>query len=511
MNINILLLILIPLSTAFLIPLIDLIQIKLRRFLVFIASSLELFFSVMIILNNYSLLKDGEFFLKYNLGGWSPPFGIILAMDSLSLFFSTLISLALFLIIIYSIGFIGYHEGKYYVLLFLVLGSMQGAIITGDIFNLYVFIELLTVSSAPLVAFKRSLFGTEAAIKYMFYGIVGGLFFFIGVILLYFNLGTLNMAEISANFTNISLNMQIVIMIFFLISLLIKLAIFPFHFWLPKAHSACPSSISALLSGVLMKIYIYIFIRIFWIVLDFSVFEGLGLAQFIIYLALFSSLIGHILALQADDIKRMLAYSTIGHIGMIVGVISLNTAAGFYGGLLHVISHLFMKTSLFTESGYLLQYTKSHRIEDFAGSGYKNQGVFISFIISSLGMIGIPPLIGFISKWYILLAFLEVDNHFGAILVILGSLTAIVYYMRYISHGYKTMKIDENLAEKDFFKKPILSVFYREDLVTSVIYILTAAIIISGVVFKIFEIPINASIQEIMNPENYIDLVLGGK
>lgn len=508
MNIYILLLILNPLITAFFIPLIDLIQVKVRKFLVFVSGSIELGISIVIIVSNYNFLKDGSFFLKYSLGGWPPPFGIIITMDSLALFFSTLISFALFLIIIYSIGFIGHHEGKYYVLLFLVLGSMQGIVLTGDIFNLYVFIELLTVTSAPLVSFKRDLEGTEAAVKYMFYGIIAGLFFFIGVILLYFNLGTLNMAEIAANFSDVNIKMQLTISTFFLISFLIKLGIFPFHFWLPKAHSACPSSISALLSGVLMKVYIYVFLRIFLMVLDYTLLQKTGLDKILIYLALVSSLLGHIFALQEDDIKRMLAFSTVGHIGMILGVLGLNTSMALYGGLLHVISHLLMKSGLFTGAGYLLHFTKSHNINDFDGLGYKNQPVFISLIISALGMIGLPPLIGFISKWYILLAFLEAGNHFGAILVIIGSLTAVVYYMRYISHGYKNIELEDGQGV-EFMKKPILSVFYRENVVTAIVFVFTGMVVITGIFFKIFDLPINSAIIELLEPQKYIKLVLG--
>lgn len=505
MSLNILLLILIPLASAFLIPLVDLINIKLRKVLVIMAGISEFVISVIIILMNFNKIKQGTFFLAYYLGGWSPPFGINLTLDSLGLFFSTLVSFSLLLIIIYSIGFIGHHEGKYYVLLFLVLGAMQGTIITGDIFNLYVFIELLTVTSAPLVAFKRNQNSTEAAIKYMFYGIMGGLFFFIGVILIYFNLGTLNMAHIAAHFMEINNKMQLLIIAFFLLSSLIKLGIFPFHFWLPKAHSACPSSISALLSGVLLKVYLYIFIRIFWIVFDFTLLEEIGLASFIVYLGLFSSLLGHIFALQADDIKRMLAFSTIGHIGMIVGVFALNTELGFYGGLLHVIAHLLMKSTLFTGTGYLLQFTPGHIIKDLNGVGYKNNKIFISFIIATLGMIGIPPLIGFISKWYILLAFLEQNNHSGAILVILGSLTAIIYYLRYVSHGYERTEVGK--PKKD---RHVLAEFYREKVVTSIVYIFTFFIITAGIFFKFFDIPIKAATEVILNSGKYIELVLGG-
>mgnify|MGYP006277074321 CR=1 FL=1 len=507
MSIYILLLILIPLITAFLIPLVDLIlSNNFRRFLVLISAITELSISLFILIFNIDPLIKGDLLLNYHLGGWLPPLGINLAMDGLALIFSTLISVAIFLIMIYSIGFIGHHEGKYYVLLFLVLGAMQGVILTGDIFNLYVFIELLTVTSAPLVAFNRNKKGTEAAIKYMFYGVIGGLFFFIGVILIYFNLGTLNMAEISNHFTEINYQMQLLIISIFLLSLLIKLGIYPFHFWLSKAHSACPGSISALLSGVLLKVYIYVFIRTFWFIIDYSVLQSVGIDKFIIYLTLLSCLLGHIFALQADDIKKMLAYSTIGHIGMIIAVLALNTSTGFYGGILHVISHLLMKSTLFLGVGYLLHFTQSHQIKDFDGVAYKNNKIFISFIIAALGMIGLPPIIGFFSKWYILLAFLEVGNYFGAVVVILGSLTAVVYYLRYVAHGYRLMEPEDNLE----ITNPLTKSFYREKAVNIIVYVFTFLVVSTGLFYRVFHLPITAIVNLIMNPENYIKLVLGG-
>ena len=509
MNLNILLLILIPLFTAFMIPLIDLIHKSIRKYFVFISINIEAFVAIRIIINNFDKIKSSNLFLDYHLGGWITPYGINLIMDPVALFFSTLITFSLYFIIVYSIGFIGHHEGKYYVLLFLIFAAMQGTILTGDLFNMYVFIELIAVTSSPLVAFKRDQNSTEASIKYLIYSIIGGLFFFIGVIFIYFSVGSLNMAEVAANFGNIGFRMQLFIISTFLISFLIKLGIFPFHFWLPKAHSACPSSISALLSGVLLKVYLYTFIRILWTVLDYKIIVDIGLDSFIIYLSLFSSLLGHIFALQADDIKRMLAFSTIGHIGMITAAIALNTEAGFYGAMLHIIAHLLMKSGLFLGVGYLINYVSGHKIEDFTGIAYRHKGIFISIIVFSFGMIGIPPIIGFMSKWYILLGFLESNSYLGAALVIVGSLTAVIYYMRYIARAVQKVKVEPGLKNRGIFNKPIISTFYRERTVTLVIYLFTLLVIVTGIGFKVFDMPINAMIPELIDSQKYIKHIIG--
>lgn len=496
METYVLLLVLIPLITAFSIPLVDIIYIKMRKVLVVTSALTGLLLSCYLLISNYKALLNGKLAIDYYLGGWSPSLGIILVLDNLGLVFSTAISFSMFLLIFYSIGFIGHHEGKYYVLLFLILGAMQGVVLTGDIFNLYVFVELITITSAALVAFKRNREGTEAALKYIIYGIIGGLFFLIAVFLIYFNLGSLNMAIIAANYRQIHPMMRVTIITFILTSLFIKMGIFPFHFWLPKAHSACPGPVSALLSGLLLKVYIYIFIRVFWQVTGFSMIIENGLQYFIIYLGLFSSFLGHILALREDDIKRLLAFSTVGHIGMIVAVIALNTVNGLYSGLLHIVSHLLMKSTLFAIVGYLLQYTESHHIADFNGVAYKNQGVFIAFIINAMGMVGIPPLPGFFSKYYILQAFIEAGQNWAAVLIIFLSVISLFYYLRYIFRGYNLLDYEKGIKPRKVGL--VLSVFYRERIVTDIIYVSTILVITSGVFYWLFKKPLLVAVRGIL-------------
>ncbi|MBS3811931.1 MAG: Na+/H+ antiporter subunit D [Halanaerobiales bacterium] len=505
MNNILIYLVIVPLATAFLIPFVDIFSNKARKILVGFSALLEFSIGIYIIISNYGEITEHTFFLKYYLGNWIPPIGITLSMDMLSLFFSTLISVSLLFIITYSIGFIGHHEGKYYVLLFLIWAAMHGIVLTGDIFNLDVFLELMLITSAPLVAFKRNRNGTEAAIKYMFFGAIGGLFIFIGVILVYFNLGTLNFADIAQSFSLLPLFSKKMIIIFFLIGIFIKLGIFPFHFWLSKAHSACPSSISALLSGVIVKVYIYVFIRLFFNVFGFDILRETGLDIIIIVIALTSSILGHVLALSENDIKRMLAYSTVANLGIIVAVLTLNTKLAILAGLLHVMAHLLMKVSLFTATGYLLQFTPSHKLQDLKGVAYKNIILFAGFTLTAAGMIGLPPMIGFASKWHILQAFLDRSFHWGSIIVILGTIIAFFYYIKYIIYGFKTISI----GPPERFRL-ILSVFYRERVVTNIAILFAIAVVVVGVFFKLSYGPIEGAANAVMNPSIYIESILGG-
>ncbi|TDP26302.1 complex I subunit 5 family protein [Halanaerobium congolense] len=510
MDIKILFLILVPLGTAFLIPLIDLINAKLRRFFVLLGVLLESYLIITIITGNLDNFRNGDFFLQYFLGGWRPPLGITLAMDGLSLLFVVITAVSLFLVVIYSIGYIGHHEGKYYVLYFLIAAASMGALLTADLFNIYVFIEMLTITSGALIGFKRSEEASAAAIKYLIYNVLAGLLFFLGVLVVYFNLGTLNMAAVAQNFADLESGIQLFISAIFLTSILIKMGIFPFLFWLPKSYDTAPSPVTAVLSGILSKVYLYIFIRIFWTVIGFDTIISLNLNILLIDLALFSSFLGHVFALQSNNIKRLLGYSSIGHIGMITAVILLNTEAGFYGGILHIISHMFMKAGLFVACGYLLQYTRSHAYRDFKGVGLRNKSVFIAFIALLLSMIGMPPLLGFASKWYVLMAFLEARSYFGAFIVIFGSLTAVIYYLRYIAKGFEEVKLTEDDLKQEVFSRPLLSVLYREKIVSFITYAYTAIIIGFGVGFRFFDLPLKMSIDSIMNVERYIELVLGG-
>lgn len=509
MNIELILLVLLPVLTAVFIYFTEKFNSRARNTIVILSAFLELYFVAALLISNFEAVKTGDFFLQYTISYSDSPFALNFAMDNLSLFFSLLVTAAIFLIIIYSTQYIREKENKYFALFFLVLASIQGSILTADLFTLYLFIEAITILTNPLISFHKSEETIRAAMQYLFYGLMGGVFFFISVILIYFNLGTLNMAEVARDFVLISAPMQLIIIIFFLLALIIKLGIFPIHFWLPRAHSACPAPISALLSGVLLKVYLYIFMRTFWTVIAFDFLVNFHLNAFVLDLALVSSLLGHIFALQADELKKMLAYSSIGHIGMILAVLLLNTEAALYGGILHITAHLMMKSGLFLSSGYLLKNAVSHNIEGLKGIGHKNRLIFISFVIICLGTIGMPPLVGFVSKWYVLLAFLKARHFFGAFIVAAGSIIALIYYLRYVSRAYEKISEVESFSLRNELSS-LKNIFSTTNTMKNIIYTFTILIIFFGLTFRVLDMPINTAIYELLNPSKYIELVLGG-
>jgi len=498
MNDILIILIVLPIFTAFLIPLMDQWDKEKRKFLVISSNIIEISLLIIFVFNNIDKIKQGTFYLQYNLGEWLPPLGVIIKIDMLSLFFLILTNLLMVLLLFYSIGYIGDHEGKYYVLIFIIWGAMQGVLLTGDIFNLYVMLELILITSAPLIAFKRNREGTEAAIKYMFYGVIGGLLIFIAIILLYYTLGTLNYNEISKNFGSISNSIQSIIVVLFLSGIFIKIGIFPLHFWVAKVQSASPTPISALISGVLINIYIYDYIRFFWDVFGFEVLKNLKLDMIIIHIAILSGLIGIILALYEKDLKKMLAYSTIGHLGIIIATLTINTKSALIAGLFYVLGHSVMKISLFTTSGYLIQHTPTNYLEDFKGVAYKDKIIFAGFIIGAGGMVGFPPMIGFISRWFTIKSFLQSGYYIPPLIIIFGTLFAVVYYFRFIVNGFKKTHLEESF---DF--KLILSVLYRERIVRDISIVFVILVILLGLFFNVLYIPIVKVVESILSPVLY--------
>ncbi len=502
-----LLLILLPLGTAFLIPLVDLFHVETRRLMVIISASFSLFLGFAALWSAWPELLAGTFFHSYHLSGWLPPLGINLAFDSLGLLFSSLVTLFSFLIIVYSIGFIGHHEGKYYVLLFLFQAGCQGIVMTGDIFNLYVFIELSAITSYALIAFERDRSSLEATIKYMVYGILAGVFIFLGIIIIYRSLGTLNIAEIADNFHRIPLTLQRTSVVFLLTGLLIKLGVFPFHFWMAKVYGSAPASISALLSGTLAKVNIYILLRLFWVGTGFSVLREAGWDRFLLGIALLSTILGHVLALREREVKRMLAFSSMGHMGMIVAVLSLNTPLGLFAGLLHAVFHALMKTGLFLSAGYFLRFREGPKEKRFTGAAYRKLPIFIGFIIFALSMIGIPPLNGFFSKWFTMQAFLEKDVYPAIALIYSGNILGLIYYLPFVRQG---MLGKESIMKQKSTSSPTPGFFYQERFVTTVVYILILLVMSSGLLPFVFQEPFEVMIAELTEPIRYIEHVLGG-
>lgn len=332
--------VIIPLFTAFLAPLI---ARFLRRSLIGPLAGLScfllLFFSFyeLLFLHNY-----GSPALVYKIGGWAPPFGICLVLDGLSGFMLVTVNLVAFFVCIYSLSYMERYtdKPKFISLFFLMLTGMNGVILTGDLFNLFIFLEIASIASYALVAFGTEAEELEAAFKYTVMGSVASTFIFFGIVLLYGFASTLNMADM-AQVLNAKPSAWLLpfVAVLFLTGFGLKAALIPFHAWLPDAHSSAPASISAMLSGVLIKtLGVYAMARILFNVLGATS----AYLSVLMFLGAISILVAVILAVSQWDLKRLLAYHSISQIGYVVLGIGLGTPLGIFGGLFHLFNHSYL-------------------------------------------------------------------------------------------------------------------------------------------------------------------------
>jgi len=415
-----------PLLAAFL-------MLLTRKYKIILATT-SIITSIVFILTLSSQILSGDKVI-YHLGGWRGPLGISLVVDGLSFFFS-LIALGLgLLVIIYSIPERRYGR-TYYFLLLISLSSMIGVIYTADIFNMYVFYELLSLAVYLLIAYPKTGVTLRASFNYLIMGGVGLSFFLLGIGFLYAMTGTLNIFHIAERLPvafNSSTRMLLMSFVLIATGMGIKIAVFPLHGWLPDAHSMAPSPVSALLSGVTVKIGIYCLIRMIYSVFSTETFSILISSHTIlIVLGVVTLLFGTSMALIQTDLKRLLAYSTINQIGIILIGLGIGTELGLTGALFHVLNHAIIKGTLFFCAGIMIAETGTRDVQGLSGFSRQQPAIVFAFIIASLGMIGIPPINGFASKWLICLAAVEAGYAVLAVIILMASAITAAYYFRVI-------------------------------------------------------------------------------
>jgi len=485
------LLIAIPLAFAFSIPLFGLISKKIEKYIPVLALLINVVISFILI---PQVLKKP---IVVSIGGWSPPFCINLVVGPLGIFLATLISSIGLLVSIYAVSYIKKEPTqKYHILFLLLMTGAIGIVLTGDIFNLFVFFEILCISSYALVAYNKDKEGTEAAMKYLIQGSIGSSFILIGVALLYGVFGTLNMADIASKITSANPTFLFISLALFLTGFGIEAAIFPLNAWLPDAHSSAPSSISAILSGIAIKTGIYGVARMI-----FTIFNAEGILTFIAFLGLVTLLIGEMSAFRQDDIKRLLAYSSIGQIGLIVFALGIATSSGVFASLFQMVSHALAKALLFLAAGYMIYRVGSKSIASLNGLGRKMPLTSFAFTIGSFSLIGLPPFAGFISKFLIVYAAIQVKKPIFLAFVVVALIATVIeagYFFKvvqnlYFKEGKNTDKITETSG---YIIVPMM--------------ILTISIIAIGIHPQFITGLLKGAANELLGRVGYIGWVLGG-
>jgi multicomponent Na+:H+ antiporter subunit D len=400
-------------------------------------------------------LYNIEGILTYSVGGWKPPIGIGMVLDGLAAFMLVTVNLVAFCIAVYSISYMEKFTAKwkFYTLFLLMLGGMNGVIITGDIFNLFVFLEIAAVASYALVAFGTERHELEAAFKYAVMGTVGSLFILLGIAFLYSYTSTLNMADMGNILAATeSANIVVMVIVLFLMGFGLKAALVPFHAWLPDAHPSAPAPISAMLSGVLIKsLGVYAICRIFYNVIGVNQ----NISEILLFFGALSMVAGGLLALGQWDFKRLLAYSSISQIGYIILGIALGTPLGILGGLFHLFNHSIFKSLLFLNSGAVEYATGTRDLKEMGGLASKMPVTGTTGLLGSMSIAGIPPFGGFWSKLLIIIALVQAGKTGYAFWAVLISILTLAMYTKVIRYAFfgKLREKWRGIKEVPFFMK----------------------------------------------------------
>lgn len=431
------LLIVIPLLAAIITPIIGRINWVLSWYAVTITTFISFVISLSLL---QTVLVQGE--ISYWMGGWEPPWGIEYAIDYLNVFVVIIISFMAFAGAIYSKNSIDVEIDEarkpfFYSVYLLFVTGLMGMVVTGDIFNIYVFLEITALAGYALIAIGKKRQAVLGAYNYLVMGTVGATFFLLGIGYLYLMTGTLNIADLAARLPEFYQTKAIFTAFTFLVvGLCIKLALFPMHFWMPNVYTYAPAAVSAVMAATASKVAAYAIIRVMFTVFEpeFYTLAPFNIQYILLILAVAAILVGSIMALAQTDIKKMLAYSSVGQIGYIMLGIALMSVTGMMGSLIHLLNHALMKGALFFAVGAVVYRTGLSSIESLQGLGKKMPFSMVAFTIGALSMTGVPLTVGFISKWYLAVASIESGMWWLVPVILISSLLTAIYFWRILDN-----------------------------------------------------------------------------
>jgi multicomponent Na+:H+ antiporter subunit D len=411
------------------------------------------------------VLQNGSY--RYVFGGYAATIGIEFLIDPLMALMALVITGLAALIVVYSLTDISHelpsnqHE-TYYTLILVLLFSMVGMVYTNDLFNTFVFMEILSISSTAIISIKHRRKNFLAAFRYLMLSSIGSLTILLGMAFLYMVSGHLNMdamaLEIARVWSLYPTNLVLAVG-FILIGLAIKSAMFPLHIWLPDAHSSAPSPSSAFLSSLVVKIYMIVLIKVLYRIIGVTIITTLQINQFILIMAAAGMIFGSIFAIGQKDIKRLLAYSSVAQIGYIFMGIGLMSPAGLAAAFFHIISHAIMKSALFLSAGSIIYATGKRKLADLDGIGFRLPITMIVFTIAALGMIGIPGVSGFMSKIYLGLALIDGQQPLYLALILISSFLNAIYYMPIITAAFLKEDVSvQNTLQRDPLPRSMVGV-----------------------------------------------------
>jgi len=382
-------------------------------------------------------VADGSL-VSYWIGSWPPPYGIEYRIDVVNAFLVLLISLIAAVVIVYSRESVRAEIPRerhylFYAMYALCLAGLLGIAVTGDAFNLFVFLEVSSLSSYVLIALGRDRRALMAAYQYLILGTIGATCYVIGVGLLYLETGTLNLADMAVRLAQVSGDRPVLAAV----GISLKLALFPLHLWLPNAYAYAPSVVTAFLAATATKVSIYVLLRFYFHVFGGSaIFDAQPMAPIWITLSLAAMFIASATAIFQDNVKRLFAYSSVAQIGYMTLGASLGSFTGLTGGIVHLFNHALTKGALFLLLGGIALRVGTIRFDAIGGIGRVMPLTSFGIVLGGLSLIGVPATVGFVSKWYLVLATLERGDWWLAFAIVGSSMLAVVYVWRFVEAAY---------------------------------------------------------------------------
>jgi len=393
----------------------------------------------------WSLLErvQVEGVITYAMGGWNPPLGIEYRLDAFNAYVLVIVTAIASVVFPAGTIFTGSSlpEGKrhlYFAALLLCLAGLLGITSTGDLFNVFVFVEITSLSSYTLISLGKDRRALTAAFSYLVMGTIGGTFLLVGIGFLYQVTGTLNMHDLALRLPELLHSRTVLAgFAFLMVGGGIKLAVFPLHQWLPNAYTHAPSAVSAFIAATATKVSYYLLARVVFTIFGAAfVFDALHLHWLLLPLALAAMFACSLAAVFQTDLKRLLAYSSIAQIGYMILGLCMATETGLTGGIVHLFNHALTKGGLFLAVAAVVMRTGSSSVTAIRGLGRAMPITMAAFVVGGLGLIGVPGSAGFVSKWYLVVGALERGWYAVAALILLSSLIAVVYVWRVVEVAY---------------------------------------------------------------------------
>lgn len=387
-----------------------------------------------------SVLAGGE--IRYAFSGWAPPVGIEWVADEVASIMVAAACLLALICVLYSSPLPeGPLEGRrvpYYTIVLLLVSGLVGVIYAGDLFNIFVFLEIVALTGYSLVAVPggRALM---SAFRYLIMGSLGAAFYLLGVAYFYAATGTLNIADLAQRAPGL-LESKAVIggLIFMFIGLGIKMALMPLHAWLPDAYADAPDTAAPILAALLTKVTLLVWVRIlFWVIGSGESVQQVDVFAMVWALGVLASVGGSVLALIQTDLKKMFAYGGIAHVGLVLIGVGQGSHTGLTGGLFYLLNDAVMQCALFMLAGILAHQYAVRTLDDLDRMNISSPWVLGAFVVAALSMIGLPPTGGFFGKWYIVLSAVESRNYLAVAAVIVTTLVTLAYFARVLERLFR--------------------------------------------------------------------------